>query len=195
MSRSESDSELPDELESWLERWQAGDKQAESRLTELLYQRLHQLAVQRMRLESRQITLQPTVLVHEVVLRLLAEVPTCQDRQHLLALAARMMRHYLANEANRRLAWRHGGQALHVTLDGDRIGSLRADIELIELEQILERLDQIDPRKARIVELHYFGGLDYEEMAAQLGISRATVHRELRFARAYIAAELGPQVS
>lgn len=192
MTTVQPDPAAADDIEHCLNRWQAGDKTAETRLTELLYHRLHALAVSRMRREQRQVTLQPTALVHEVVIRLLAEVPNCRDRQHLLALAARMMRHYLSNEANRRLAWRHGGQAVHVTLDSERIGSLQADIDLIELEQILDRLENQDPRKARIIELHYFGGFDYDEMAGLLGVSRATVHRELRFARAFIAAQLTP---
>lgn len=192
MATSPSDSAVPADLDDVLARWQAGDSGAETRLTELIYERLRQLAQQHMQREQRRITMQPTALVHEVVLRLLSDVPSCRDQQHLLALAARMMRHYLANEANRRQAWRHGGRALHVTLDGERIGSLQADIDLIELEQTLTQLEDNDARKAKIIELHYFGGFGYDEIAELLEISRATVHRELRFARAFIAAKLQP---
>ena len=83
------------------------------------------------------------------------------------------------------------GEARQVTLDAERHGQRDEVVDLIELEAVLEKLEAQDKRKARAIELYYFGGLDYNEMAAELGVSRATAHRELRFARAFLAAELG----
>ncbi len=171
--------------------WQAGDQGAAEHLCQLLYQRLHQMAVGRLRKEARQVTLQPTLLVHEVVLELLQKAPQVNDQSHLLALASRMMRQFLISEARRRGAQRRGGDQLQVTLDAERHGQRDEVVDLIELDSVLEKLEAQDERKARAIELHYFGGLDYNEMAAELGVSRATAHRELRFARAFLAAELG----
>ena len=171
--------------------WQAGDASAAESLCQLLYQRLHQMAVGRLRGEARQVTLQPTVLVHEVVVELLHNAPEVNNQSHLLALASRMMRQFLIEEARRRGAQRRGGDQLQVTLDAEHLGQSDTAIDLIELDAALGRLETIDPRKARAIELHYFGGLDYNELAAELEVSCATAHRELRFARAFIAAELG----
>ena len=164
-------------------------------MCQLLYQRLHQIAVRRLRGEARQVTLQPTVLVHEVVVELLRSAPEVNDQSHLLALASRMMRQFLIDEARRRSAQRRGGDQLQVTLDAERLGQSDTAIDLVELDTALGRLETIDPRKARAIELYYFGGLDYNELAAELGVSRATAHRELRFARAFIAAELGGSIN
>jgi len=171
--------------------WQSGDAAAAESLCQLLYQRLHQIAVGRLRGEARQVTLQPTVLVHEVVLELLRSAPDVKNQSHLLALASRMMRQFLIDEARRRGAQRRGGDQLQVTLDAERVGEFDTAVDVIELDVALTRLQAIDERKARAIELYYFGGLGYNELAAELGISRATAHRELRFARAFIAAELG----
>ena len=175
--------------------WQAGDSGAAEHLCQLLYQHLHQIAVRRLRGEARQVTLQPTVLVHEVVVELLRSAPEVNDQSHLLALASRMMRQFLIDEARRRSAQRRGGDQLQVTLDAERLGQSDTAIDLVELDTALGRLETIDPRKARAIELYYFGGLDYNELAAELEISRATAHRELRFARAFIAAELGGSIN
>lgn len=170
--------------------WQSGDADAARQLCQLLYQRLHQIAVGRLRGEARQVTLQPTVLVHEVVIELLDNAPQINDQAHLLALASRMMRQFLIDQARRRGAGRRGGDQLQVTLDAERLGRSDAAVDLIELDAALTRLEAIDERKARAIELYYFGGLDYNELAAELKVSRATAHRELRFARAFVAAEL-----
>ncbi|MGY6555981.1 MAG: ECF-type sigma factor [Wenzhouxiangella sp.] len=171
--------------------WQRGDATAAEKLCQLLYHRLHQMAIGRLRGEARQVTLQPTVLVHEIVAELLCSAPTVNNQAHLLALASRMMRQFLIDEARRRNAQRRGGDQLKITLDSERLGGTDAAFDLVELDAALSRLEVIDPRKAKAIELHYFGGLDYNELAAALGVSRATAHRELRFARAFIAAELG----
>ena len=191
MSECSKDSEGSSDITRLIGDWQAGDADAAQDLCRLLYQRLHSMAVGRLRGEARQVTLQPTVLVHEVVIELLRNAPQVNDQSHLLALASRMMRQFLVDEARRRGAQRRGGDQLQVTLDAERHGQRDEVVDLIELDSVLEKLEAQDERKARAIELHYFGGLDYNEMAAELGVSRATAHRELRFARAFLAAELG----
>lgn len=191
MAGSVNSSDDKSDITRLISHWQAGDQGAAEHLCQLLYQRLHEIAVGRLRGEARQVTLQPTLLVHEVVMELLQKAPQINDQRHLLALASRMMRQFLISEARRRGAQRRGGDQLQVTLDVERHGQRSEVVDLIELEAVLKKLEVQDERKARAIELHYFGGLDYNEMAAELGISRATAHRELRFARAFIAAELG----
>ena len=101
-----------------------------------------------------------------------------------------MMRHYLINHANRRRAQRHGGDIIQVTLNNEELGADDASIELVALGQALEALDALDPRKAEIMDLFYFGGMTYEEIAEAVGVARATVTRELRIARAFVTARL-----
>ncbi|MFW5816190.1 MAG: ECF-type sigma factor [Wenzhouxiangella sp.] len=191
MAGRDENSHHPSDITRLIGAWQSGDAGAAEPLCRLLYRRLHQIAVGRLRGEARQVTLQPTVLVHEVVIELLRNAPQINDQAHLLALASRMMRQFLIDEARRRGAQRRGGDQLQVTLDGERLGGRDSAVDLVELDSALTRLEAIDERKARAIELYYFGGLDYNELAAELEISRATAHRELRFARAFIAAELG----
>jgi len=174
-----------------LEQWQAGDELAAESLSELIYSNLHRLAVGHMRREQRQLTLQPTALVHEVMARLLEKPPACLDRTHLYALAARMMRNFLVNQAESRMRQKRGGAAVHVTLDEGRAPASSVDVDLLALNQSLESLGEIDPRKRDILEHYYFGGLTYPEIAHVTSLSRATVHRELRLARAFVGARLG----
>ncbi len=174
-----------------LEQWHDGDELAAESLSELIYSNLHRLAVSHMRRENRQLTLQPTALVHEVMARLLEKPPACLDRAHLYALAARMMRHFLVNQAESRMRQKRGGAAVHVTLSEERSPAAGIDVDLLALNQSLESLGEIDPRKRDILEHYYFGGLTYPEIAHVTSLSRATVHRELRLARAFVGARLG----
>ncbi len=174
-----------------LVQWQAGDEGAAESLSELIYSNLHRLAVSHMRRESRQLTLQPTALVHEVMERLLEKPPDCLDRDHLYALAARMMRHFLVNQAESRMREKRGGAAVHVQLEDEHASTRSIDVDLLALNQSLETLGEFDPRKRDILEHFYFGGLTYPEIARVTSLSRATVHRELRLARAWVGAQLG----
>lgn len=178
-----------------LARWQDGDALAAEAISELIYHNLHKLAVSHMRREQRQLTLQPTALVHEVMAGLLEKPPACLDRAHLYALAARMMRHFLVNQAERRMRDKRGGRAVHVTLDESRAAAASVDVDLLALNQSLESLGEVDPRKRDILEHYYFGGLSYPEIAQVTSLSRATVHRELRLARAFVGARLGTELS
>jgi len=181
------------DLEHVLSELRGGGDPTDMFLSGALYQRLHRIAVGQMRGESRRITLQPTVLVHEVVMQLIADAPALNDREHLCALAARMMRHYLINHAKRRRAQRHGGDAVQVTLNNDQLGTPDVSIELVALGQALEALEAVDARKAEVLDLFYFGGMTYEEIAETLAVSRATVTRELRIGRAFVTAQLDPE--
>lgn len=181
-----------DEVTSLLQRWRSGDENAAELLSELIYHQLHRLAVSQMQREARRVTLQPTALVHEVVAQLLdSPAPDAVNREHLYALSARMMRHFLINQANRRQRAKRGGGATHVSLrEGVVAADDGADTDLLTLNQLLESLGEQDTRKRDILELYYFGGLSYPEIARATRLSRATVHRELRAARAWVAARL-----
>jgi RNA polymerase sigma factor (TIGR02999 family) len=180
----------PEQITQLLADWTAGDAQAGEVLSAIVYQRFREIAAGQMSRESRQLTLQPTALVHEVVLQLLADRPDCESREHLFALAARMMRNYLVNQANKRMAAKRGGDAVRVALDEERVAARDPGIDVLALDQALDALEQRDPRKRELLELHYFGGLSYDEMARATGRSRATVHRELRMARAFVSSRL-----
>jgi RNA polymerase sigma factor (TIGR02999 family) len=158
-----------------------------------VYDELRRLASSYLRRERDAQSLQPTALVHEVYLRLLHDKPMLfQNRAHFCAIAATSMRRILVERARARHALKRGGVAPNVTLDEglaeDRTGARSVDV--MALDQALERLEAIDPERARIVELRYFGGLSVEETASELGISPATVKRHWSVARAWLAREL-----
>jgi RNA polymerase sigma factor (TIGR02999 family) len=180
------------EITDLLHRWQAGDAQALDRLIPLVYDRLRAIARQRLRAEPERHSLDTTGLVHEAYLKLVeGPAATLTDRSHFLALASRVMRHLLVDHARARRRGKRGGGVAPLELAEDAWVS---DPELdaaVELDRALERLEQLDERQSRILEQRYFGGLSLEETAAALGLSLATVKRELRSARAWLALELG----
>jgi RNA polymerase sigma factor (TIGR02999 family) len=165
--------------------WRDGDTGARDRLAALLYPELHRIAEQAFRRERGGHTLQPTALVNEAWLRLIG-APSLpgEDRGHLLAVAARLMREILIDHARRRgAAKRDGGE--RVTLSGLEIAADDA-LDLVDLDEALVRLERIDPVKARIVELRYFGGLSIEETGRVLDQSPATVKRHWQAARIWL---------
>jgi RNA polymerase sigma factor (TIGR02999 family) len=182
----------PSEITDLLHRWQAGDAEALDRLIPLVYDRLRAIARQRLRDEAERYSLDTTGLVHEAYLRLVeGPAATLADRSHFLALASRVMRHLLVDHARARRRAKRGGGVAPLELAEDAWVS---DPELdaaVELDEALERLERLDERQSRILEQRYFGGLSLEETAAALGLSLATVKRELRSARAWLALELG----
>jgi RNA polymerase sigma factor (TIGR02999 family) len=187
---------IPEDITRLLADWKDGSDVAGEALSTLVYQRLREIASGQMRREPNQLTLQPTALVHEVVMQLLDQPPACESRDHLFALAARMMRNFLINHAKRRLAKKRGGQALRVTLDESGLGADDPGVDLLALNQAMEALGRVDPAKLDVLELHYFGGLSYDELTRVTGRSRASVHRDLRMARAFVASRLkraGPE--
>jgi len=174
-----------------LRAWRGGDVAARDALTPLVYRELQRLAHSAMRGERPGHTLQTTALVHEAFIALAESAVDWVDRAHFYAIAARQMRRILVNHAEARRADKRGGGAPHVPLDEalDVVGTPTA--ELGDLDQALRRLETIDARKAELLELHYFGGLTYDEMAAALAISSSTVDTELRFAKAWLRQVLG----
>lgn len=173
--------------------WRAGDTGARDRLVGQLYPELRRLAEQVFRAERRNHTLQPTALVNEAWLRLSGTAAIAsEDRRHLFAVAARLMREILIDHARQRARLkRDGGE--RVTLSGLEAEDAPGDVDLVDLDAALERLDRIDPAKARVVELRYFGGLSIEETAEATGQSPATVKRHWQAARAWLSQALaGP---
>ncbi len=176
--------------------WGEGDPRAFDALVPLLYERLRQLAHQRLRAAPAERSLNTTALVHEAYLRLVdAPNPRLRDRGHFLALAARVMRYLLADHARARLAAKRGGGAAAVELREDLWMSDGALERVLELDEALERLEALDPRQSQILEQRYFGGLSLEETAEAMRLSLATVKRELRSARAWLLAELSEEPS
>jgi RNA polymerase sigma factor (TIGR02999 family) len=157
----------------------------------VVYAELRRLAASYLRRERPGHTLQPTALVHEAYVRLLDQRQVdWGNRAQFLGLAAVMMRRILVNHARDRVAEKRGGGAEHLplTLAGEGIGA--AEVDLLDLHDALNRLSESDPRKGRIVELKFFGGLTTEEIADALSISTATVERDWKFARAWLYREV-----
>ncbi|MGE5836719.1 MAG: sigma-70 family RNA polymerase sigma factor [Acidobacteriota bacterium] len=160
---------------------------ASDRLSPVIYGELRRLAASYLRRERPGHTLQPTALVHEAYVRLLDQRKVdWSNRAQFMGLAAVMMRRILVNHARDRVAGKRGGGAEHVplTLVAEGIGA--AEVDLLDLNEALERLSKSDPRKGRIVELKFFAGLTTDEIAETLDISAATVERDWKFARAWL---------
>jgi len=173
-----------------LQDWRGGDAAALDRLTPLVYDSLRQLAKRHMRGERADHTLQATAVVHEAYAQLVEMEVAWQDRAHFYALAARMMRRILVDYARSRRRAKRGGDRERVTLAESQLAAGAADLDLLALDDGLQRLAAFDERKAQVVELHFFAGLNYDETAAALGISPATVDRDLRLAKAWLYREL-----
>jgi RNA polymerase sigma factor (TIGR02999 family) len=177
-----------------LRRWGEGDAEALDQLFPLMYDRMRRLAHQRLRTEPEG-SLNTTALVHEAYLKLVdSPHVNLRDRGHFLGLASRVMRHLLVDHARARRAAKRGLGATAVPLeDAAWLADDRAET-IGELDEALQRLEVIDERRTRILEQRYFGGLTLEETAEALGVSLATVKRELRSARAWLALELQREV-
>ena len=178
-------------ITAWLVAWAAGDGEAERRLFDLVYPELKRLARQRLARERGQITLGATDLVSEAYLRLVAQ-RGWQNRQQFFALAATYLRWILVDHAKHGRRRKRGHDAVHLALDEELLpGGTRPDLDLLALDQALVELARVRTLAARIVELRFFAGLSLEETADALGASRATVLRQWRFARAWLACQLG----
>ncbi|MBS0557847.1 MAG: sigma-70 family RNA polymerase sigma factor [Proteobacteria bacterium] len=164
----------------------AGDPQAAERLFPIVYAQLRQLAQRQLANEFGQVTLAPTDLVHEAYLKLYGgDAPQALDRRHFFAVAARAMRQVLVDRARRRDAQkRDGGE--RITLTADLAADARSPLDLLALDQALTRLAEVDARKARAIELRVFAGIDFEQIADTLGVSRATLARDYRGAQAWL---------
>jgi RNA polymerase sigma factor (TIGR02999 family) len=174
-------------ITQWLLDWGRKDKQALDQMLPVVYQELHRLASGYLSREAPGHTLQPTALVHEAYLRLVDQRRVdWRNRAQFLGVAASMMRRILLNHARDRAAGKRGANPERVSLSLVESPSGRSDVELIALEDALERLAGLDQRKSKVVELKFFGGLTIEEIAEVLQISPATVEREWAFSRAWL---------
>ena len=179
-----------DTLPRLLTAWRTGDTGNLDALLPLVYDELHALAQRRLRSERADHTLQPTALVHEAFLRLAGSDVTVHDRVHFVALAAGTMRRVLVDHAKARRRAKRGAGAGAVPLDEALHVAAAPDTDIEALDEALADLQASDARKARVVELHYFGGLTYDEIAEVLGVGVATVNRDLRFAKAWLHQRL-----
>lgn len=181
----------PSEITDLLVRWGNGDQAALEKLAPLVERKLHELAHYYMLRESPGHTLQTSALVNEAYLRLIDQKRVrWQNRAHFYGIAARMMRRVLLNHARDQKRAKRGGGAIHVSLSVADVVSDERAVELVALDDALNRLAQIDERKSRVVELRYFGGLSVEETAEVLKVSPITVTRDWNMARAWLAREI-----
>lgn len=173
-----------------LNEWRAGDSSSSDRLMAVIYPELHAIAHRQLRHERPDHTFQTTALLHEAYLKLVGADIEWTDRKHFYAVAARAMRRVLVDHARARSREKRGGGVQIVTLEDQLALADEADLDLIALDEALQRLAAVDERKARAMELHFFGGLSYDETARALDVSPATVHRDLRMAKAWLHQQL-----
>ena len=175
-----------------LREWANGAPSALETLTPLVYKELRRLAGSYMRSESPGHTLQPTALVHEAFLRMVArDVPDCQSRAHFYGVASHLMRQILIDHARTRNAEKRGGGKAPISLEENLIVSREREADLVALDDAMHRLSALDPRKTQVVELRFFGGLSVEESAEVLKVSEVTVRRDWQFAKAWLLREMG----
>ena len=184
--------DVPESVELFrlLEDWQAGDATAYDRLIPLVYDELRRLARSQLRRERAGHSVQATQLGHEAYLRLADADVEWRNRTHFLSVAARVMRRILVEHARGRSAQKRGGADVRVTLSPDLAATHSDPVDLLALNTALERLAGIDTRQAEVVELCHFGGLTHPEIGRMLGVSEATVERDLRHARAWLRREM-----
>jgi RNA polymerase sigma-70 factor, ECF subfamily len=174
--------------------WKNGDEQAIGRLTPIIYDELRRLAAHYLSDEHAANTLQPTALVHEAYLRLVAQnMPDWECRSHFFGVAAHLMRQVLVDHARRHRSAKRGDGVAALPLDEGLSFAAGKSNEVIALDDALTALAAVDPRKSKVIELRYFGGFNVDETAQALNISVATVGREQRLAEAWLHRELARQ--
>jgi RNA polymerase sigma-70 factor (ECF subfamily) len=179
------------EITGLLRAWRTGEPEAASRLMELVYGELHRLAARQMRRERDNHTLQTTALVHETYLRLCGSEPIdWQNRGHFFAVAAQQLRRVLVDYARRGQSEKRGGGQIKFSLADADCPVVDRDERLLAIDEGLTRLEALDERAARVIELRFFGGLSEKEAAQALGISVATLKRDWDFARTWLTAQL-----
>jgi RNA polymerase sigma factor (TIGR02999 family) len=183
-------------LTELLQGWSRGDRQAAERAMALVYRELREMAHRVFRRERSGHTLEATAVVHEAFARLVEQDGIeWQNRAHFFGLFAQVMRRVLVDYARERNTAKRGGRREKVTLTESGLLALERTPDLLSLDEALQRLAAVDPDKAAIVELRFFGGCSIEETAASLGLSTATVNRQWRRARAWLFRELSPASS
>jgi len=182
----------PEEITRLLVSWGNGDQAALDQLMPLVYDELRRLATHYLRGERPDHTLQATALVHEAYLRLVDERKVSwQNRAHFFGIAARRMRHILVEHARMRKAAKRGGAPFKLSLSHADQVAAQDEVDLVELDDAMKKLEAVDPQKVQVVELRYFGGLTIEETGEVLKISQATVKRDWNLARAWLRDALG----
>lgn len=184
----------PHAITELLLKWGQGDNLALDQLMPLVYDELRLLARRYLQREHHNISLEPTIIVHEVYLRLIEQKNLdWQHRAQFFGLAAKLIRNILVDHARHNQAAKRGGRQFRVSLsDADRLGK-EPEVELIALNDALDKLALLKPDHSRSIELRFFGGLTVEETAEVMGISQATVHRYLNFAKAWLYHEMTTQ--
>ncbi len=178
---------MPQDVTQLLVDWRNGDESALNQLMPLVQDELHRLAKRYMSHERPNHTLQATALVNEAYLRLAGQAPVeWQNRAHFFGIAAQVMRHLLVDHARSRQTSKRGSGAQQITLDESAAVMPETSVEIIALHTALDKLAQLDERKARIVELRYFGGLGADETAEVLGLSEITITRDGLMAKAWL---------
>jgi RNA polymerase sigma factor (TIGR02999 family) len=179
------------EITELLAAWSGGEQEALAKLAPLVYDELHRLAQRHMRRERPNHTLQTTALVNETYLRLVdSSRVRWRDRAHFLAVAAQLMRRILVDFARTRRSQKRGGEWARVTLAETLPAGSNQYLDLLALDEALEQLARLDPRKAKVVELRFFGGLSVEETSEVLNISDDTLARDWKAAQAWLLREL-----
>jgi RNA polymerase sigma factor (TIGR02999 family) len=173
------------QITSLLRAWTQGDAAARDRLASLVYNDLRRVAGARLRARSLQ-SMSPTDVVHEAFVRLLGQEARWVNRAHFFAVAAEMIRRVLVDHARARRARKRGGDAVRISLSDAKLTQSQKGVDLLALDQLLEELAAQDPRQARVVELRYFGGLTFEEIAEALDTSSSAAKRDWATARLWL---------
>jgi len=181
------------EVTRLLHELQRGNRQAEDQLIPIVYNQLKKIAANQLRREAADHSLQPTALVHEAYLRLnkLQEIDW-QGRSHFFRISATIMRRILVDHARAEKARKRGDGAVQVTLDSGLIAAAGTTVDVLAVDGALTRLSKFDKRQAAILEMHFFAGQNFEEIALELGVSSRTVKRDWTMARAWMRQELAP---
>jgi RNA polymerase sigma-70 factor, ECF subfamily len=180
------------QITAMLREWGGGDRDALEKLMPLVYNELHKQAARYLRRERPNHTLQPTALIHEAYVKLVGQrEPNWESRTHFFAIAAQAMRRILIDHARAKHQEKRGGDNITLALDDAALVITdEQNVDLLALDEALDRLSEIDEHQVRIVELRFFSGLSLEETAEALGISRATVAREWSIAKTWLRREL-----
>lgn len=183
----------PGDITNLLNNWRSGDKHALDELIQLVYKDLKKIAEQKFKQYASCDTIQPTILVHEAYVRLLGQSDlNCQNRSHFYAIAAITIRRILIDHYRKKISSKRGGDKPTVTLSDIEIESTSHEIDLICLNDALEKLEKLDQTQARIVEMRFFADMTIHEIAETLKLSSSTIERELRAAKAWLFSRLSP---
>jgi RNA polymerase sigma factor (TIGR02999 family) len=179
------------DISGLLSAWSQGDEKALNDLVAVVYPELRRIARQQLRRQPSDHTLESAALANEAYLKLIrAPGIRCENRVYFFALCAQVIRTILVDHARRRQSAKRGGNAVHIPLDEALLGTRARGVDVLALDDALAALSKIDPRKGRVVELRYFGGLTVEESAEVLQISPETVMRDWKMAKAWLFREL-----